>query len=158
MSEPARRAAPDPRLVALFVVITWTACVIAAFGVLSLTLDLDVISEADAGPLVGPLMVVGGAVILGAVLARQSSSLLGGAITAAVAVYLGMLAVGGIAYALASGRPAQLLLFPFDQIAGPFVVTAAALAGLSVLANRAVLAREGRGGTPRWPWEDDDGR
>jgi signal transduction histidine kinase len=157
MSEPAPARTPDPRIIAVFGVIAWIAAVVATFGLLSLILDVDVISQAQAGPLLGPVMVVAGAVVLGLLLVRVQTARQGPGISfvgATAAVYITMLFVGGIVYTAITADLLQLLFFPFGYSASPFIVAAAVLAGLTAIAVLAVEGRGEKGGRPRWPWEN----
>ncbi|BDZ45075.1 DUF6121 family protein [Naasia aerilata] len=57
MSAGQRRPRPRLLLLAALTAVAWVAVVIAVWGILSLLLDLDVIPQGDAGPLLGPVMV-----------------------------------------------------------------------------------------------------
>jgi signal transduction histidine kinase len=156
MSAPAP-ARPDPRLLAVFGVVAWIAVVVAAFGMLSLLLDVDVIAEPQAGPLLGPVMVVAAAVVLGLLLVRIQKVDEGPGVSfvgATAAVYLTLLLVGGVGFTAITADLSQLLFFPFAYCASPFVLSAAVAAGLTALAVLATAGRGERGGRPRWPWEN----
>lgn len=156
MSAPAP-AQPEPRLLAVFGVVAWIAVVVAAFGMLSLLLDVDVIAEPQAGPLLGPIMVVVAAVVLWLLLVRVQTARQGSGVSfvgATAAVYLTLLFVGGIGFTAITADVSQLLFFPFAYCASPFVLAAAVAAGLTAVAVLAISHRDPGGGRPRWPWEN----
>lgn len=132
---PQQPPPPDPRLVPVLVAISYLAVVIALWGVLSLALDRDAIEEADAGPILGPSMAAAGFVVasLGLWTLRRRRTLLGPTLAAAASVYIAMLLVGAIGYAVTRGETVWLLLFPARYATSPFIVGAALLAGLSIV-------------------------
>jgi hypothetical protein len=149
---------PDARIVALLTAVAWVTVVVALFGVLYLLTGLDVVPFADAGPLLGPITVAVGGVILGLLCVRivRAAIPAGQAFVGATAgVYLGMLLVGTLLYTLLAADPGGLLEYPLSSATSPFTVGAALLGGLAGLAARAV-ARSDRTGSnrPRWPWEE----
>lgn len=136
----------------------WVALVVAIWGILALLLNADPIVQPDAGPLLGPTMVGAGAIALLLlvlrVVRRGEPPVLAFFGTAA-AVYLVMLVVGGIGYALIRGEALWLLAFPLAYSVSPFVIAAALLAGLTAVLARSIGRAELRGASrPRWPWED----
>jgi hypothetical protein len=148
---------PDPRLVALFTVVAWIATVVAAFGILSLALDMEVVAQAAAGPLLAPIMVVAAAVVLFLLLVRVIGTRQPPGVSfvgLAAGVFLTLLIVGGVTFTVITADPVQLLFFPLNYAASPFVVAAALLAGLTGPIALGVLGRAERGDKPRWPWED----
>ncbi|MFD1714756.1 DUF6121 family protein [Amnibacterium flavum] len=160
MSAPGPAApAPDPRLVAAFTVVAWIATVVAAFGILSLALDLDVVPQAEAGPLLGPVMVVAAAVVLFLLLVRVIGTRQPPGVSfvgLAAGVYITFLIVGAVTFVAVTANPAQLLFFPINFGLSPFVIAAAVLAGVSGPIALAVSSRAEKDGRPRWPWEDRD--
>jgi hypothetical protein len=154
---PERRPVNAP-LLAAFTAAGWAAVVVAAFGILSLLLDLDVIPQSDAGPLLGPAMVVGAAVVLALLVIRiirteQPAGL--SFVGATAAVYLALLVLGAIGYTLLRAEVIWLLVFPLTYAVSPFIVAAALLAGIAALVGRSMGARQAKGRPrPRWPWED----
>ena len=140
----------DPRLLPVLVSVSYLATVIAAWGVTSLVLDVDVISEKDAGPLLGPAMaLVAGLVVFRALWTlRRRRSLLSPAVGTAASVYLSMLVIGAIGYSITRSDFTWLVLFTARYALSPFVVAAALLAGLSVVFLRAVTFRSRRDERP----------
>jgi hypothetical protein len=136
----------------------WVALVIAIWGILSLLLDLDVIPQSDAGPLLGPIMVACAAVALLLLVLRVVRTGEAPGITffgTAAAVYLVLLLVGGIGYALIRAQLFWVIGYPLGAGSSPFIVAAALLAGVAALLARSIGRAEVRGAPrPRWPWED----
>lgn len=122
------------------VTVLYGAILLALDGILSLLADRDVISEADAGPLVGPIMAV-------VALAIVFVSVLGGlrptsgrpaipvarAITTAVLVYLVGPLAGAIVYTAGQDQLLAGLLFFARYLASPFVIASALLALVPIL-------------------------
>ena len=146
MSAPVQPPPPDPRLVPVLVAVGYLAVVIALWGMLSLALDRDAIEEADAGPLLGPSMAAAGFVVaaLGLWSLRRRRTLLAPTLAAVASVYVVMLVVGGVGYAITRGELVWLLLFPARYAASPFVLGAALLAGLSIVFLWLVTVRDRR--------------
>ena len=122
------------------VTVLYGAILVAVYGFISLVVDRDVITEADAGPLIGPIMAV-------AVLAIMFFSVLGGlrpvtgrprvpvaraVITAASVFLLGPLA-GAIVYAFGQDQLLSALLFFAHYLASPFVIASAVVALVPIL-------------------------
>ena len=134
-------------LIALIAAIVFMALVVAADGILSLTINRDVIAEPDASPLLGPTMLAAGAaVVFTAVLptrpwieGRPNFSL-GRSFVAAVAIYLAGPLVGAILYSIGRAEPFTAVLFFFQYLASPFVI-AAALAGFATVFGAPILER-----------------
>ncbi len=152
---------PMPARLALLAALTtaaWVAVVIAAWGLLSLLLDADVIREPDAGPFLGPAMVGVAAIALLFLLLRVVRTGERPAVAffgSAAAVFLVLLFVGGMGYTLVRGELFWLLGFPLEYAPSPFIVAAALLAGAGSLIARAIgRAEKGGARRPRWPWED----
>jgi hypothetical protein len=124
----------------------WIAGVIALWGVLAASLDLDPIEETDASPALAPAMIVLAAALLLVVLiataaSRRPASTTAGAVAG---VYLVMLVVGALSYALSSGGPLVGLLFLARHATSPFVIGAALLAAPCVLLEWLVAVRARR--------------
>ncbi|WP_210507470.1 DUF6121 family protein [Naasia sp. SYSU D00057] len=158
MSESA--AAPRLGLLAALVTAAWIAVVIAVWGLTSLLLDVDVIRESDAGPYLGPAMVAVAAAALFLLLLRvlRTDERPGIAFFGCTAaVFLVLLAIGGVGYTLIRAELFWLLGFPLQYAASPFIVLAAVLAGVAALLARSIGGAEKRGASrPRWPWESPD--
>lgn len=117
------------------VTVLYGAILLALDGILSLLVDQDVISEPDAGPLVGPIMAI-------AALAVVFVSVLGGlrptagpprvpvarAVTTAALVYLLGPLAGAIVYSAGQDQLLTALLFFAHYLASPFVIASALLA------------------------------
>jgi hypothetical protein len=157
MSDRPAGGATGVRLLAALTAAAWCALVVAAFGVLSLVLDLEVIPQSDAGPLLGPVMVLVAGLVLGLLVLRIVRTAQPAWLTfvaAAAGVFLTLLFSGGILYAFVRAEPVWLLVFPLSEAISPFIVVAALLAGAAAVAARAIAIAERSGhGRPRWPWE-----
>ena len=161
MHEERRYAA----VVAVFATILYLACVVAAFGLISLYTNRDVISEADAGPLIGPVMTAvatlalfGGLLWIGlrAPAEKQRLSPLA-AIGVGVWCYLLFVFVGSVLYSFGSQVQSPFLTFWFGNAASPFAITTGIVAFVVVLAYQLVLiGRVRQRGRPLWPWEHKD--
>lgn len=121
-------------LTALLIAVTYGAVLIAAWGFTSLAIDVDVITEKDAGPLLGPAIATGAIVVtwLWIVRRRQGAKAILSGLAAAASVLVVMLLVGGIGYMLTRGEVVWLLLFASKYATSPFVIIPALLAGVAV--------------------------
>ena len=147
MSDRRAGSAPnDPRLLPVLVAVGYVATLIAVWGFTSLLLDADVITETDAGPLLGPAMAVTAGVVVSLSLwrLRKRTTLLAPTVATAASVYVLMLLVGAVGYSSTRGELTWLVLFTARYALSPFVVGAALLAGLSVVFLWAVTIRERR--------------
>ena len=147
MSDRRAGSAPnDPRLLPVLVAVGYVAALIAVWGFTSLLLDADVITETDAGPLLGPAMAVTAGVVVSLSLwrLRKRTTLLSPTVATAASVYVLMLLVGAVGYSSTRGELTWLVLFTARYALSPFVVGAALLAGLSVVFLWAVTIRERR--------------
>ena len=124
MSEPTP-ARPSSIFLALLATVTYTACVIAAWGVLSLWLDRDVIGNRDAGTLVGPVMAAAASVTTFFSL-RGLKTMRTPVVRAFLAVACSYLAMVGVALLGAT-------VIVFEVASGPFAITASVLSGLTVI-------------------------
>ena len=115
-------------------VVLTASLVIAVYGVIGLTLNRDVIEEPDAGPLVGPLMVVAVcAVVLWFVLRSRSVRMIGRIGAAAVTAIVAGPLVGAIAYATVRAEVFVIPVFFGRYVTSPFVLSSGVIAGLVVL-------------------------
>jgi len=147
MTDRRAGSAPnDPRLLPVLVAVGYVATLIAVWGFTSLLLDADVITETDAGPLLGPAMAVTAGVVVSLSLwrLRERTTLLSPTVATAASVYVLMLLVGAIGYSANQGELTWLVLFTARYALSPFIVGAALLAGLSVVFLWAVTIRERR--------------
>ncbi|MBX3117178.1 MAG: hypothetical protein KF808_07535 [Cryobacterium sp.] len=146
MTEPQSLGQPKPQpftkgiLVALAGTVIFGALLVAVDGVLSLVLDLDVVTETDAGPLIGPLMaVVALAVVFFAILiamrpaARKANLSVAAALVGAILVYLLGPISGAVLYFIAREQLAAGALFLAKYLSSPFVLASAALAFVVIL-------------------------
>lgn len=133
-------------LVATMTSVLFVALVIAVTGFEALLADVEPISQPDATPYLGPGMVVAGAVVV--FLATAAGVREGNpgvtALVAAAAVYLVMLGVGAVGYALVRGDATELLVFPAGSALGPFVVGSVVVALVSVVGGIAVTRHQAR--------------
>jgi hypothetical protein len=135
-------------LIATMTSVLFIALVIAVTGFEALLADVEVISQPDATPYLGPAMVVGGAVVV--FLATAAGVRDGNpgvtALVAAATVYLVMLGVGAVGYALVRSDATELLVFPAGYALGPFVVGSVVVALLSVLGGITMARHQVRTG------------
>jgi hypothetical protein len=135
-------------LLATMTSVLFVALVIAVTGFEALLADVEPIGQPDATPYLGPAMVVAAAVV---VLLATAAGIREGnpgvtALVAAAAVYLVMLGVGAVGYALVRGDATELLVFPAGSALGPFVVGSVVVALLCVVGGIAVARHQARGG------------
>ncbi|MFP7762200.1 DUF6121 family protein [Marisediminicola sp. LYQ134] len=122
-----------PILTVMAVVLT-AALLVFVYGFESLIFDRDVITQADAGTLTGPLMFVAVlAVVARAVGAPRAQSIRTRAIGAGVAAVLIGPAVGAIVYSLVRTQIAVIPVFFANYVVSPFVLSSGVVAGLVVL-------------------------
>ena len=135
-------------LIATMTSVLFIALVIAVTGFEALLAVVEVISQPDATPYLGPAMVVGGAVVV--FLATAAGVRDGNpgvtALVAAATVYLVMLGVGAVGYALVRSDATELLVFPAGYALGPFVVGSVVVALLSVLGGITMARHQARTG------------
>lgn len=145
MSEPQLPPPPDPRVLPLLATVTYGASVIALWGFVSLALDVDAIAQKDAGPLLGPAIVLTACLVTFAALlrVRDRATPTGPALLAAASVYIGMLLVGAVGYTLITADLSWFVLFVGAYAVSPFVVGAALLAAVDVLVVWALTHRPG---------------
>ncbi|MGN8049340.1 DUF6121 family protein [Curtobacterium sp. 22159] len=133
-------------LIATMTSVLFIALVIAVTGFESLLADVEVISQPDATPYLGPAMVLAGATVVflaTGVGAREGNPAVTGLVAAATA-YLVMLGVGAVGYALIRGDVTELLVFPAGYALGPFVVASVVVALLCVIGGIAVARHQSR--------------
>ena len=143
----ARRASPNRFILPVFATVTYGALVIALFGFISLIADRDFIVEADAGPLLGPWMVAVACAATFVALVRTQSRAApwATAVVAAASAYALMLVAGGLAYMVTRGELIWALLFAARYAVSPFVVGAAVLTAVIVIALWFVVPRSPQG-------------
>ena len=143
MSGPPLNLPPAPNRAVLPVLagVVLVALVVAAWGILSLALDRDVIDYADAGALLGPAIALAAAIVTWLVAWRTRSA--AGALIALFGSYLAMIVVGAVGYTVTTGDIARMPAVAAHFAISPFVVAAAVLASLVVLAVRGLERRPG---------------
>jgi len=153
-------------VIAFFAAGLYLALIVAAFGLVSLATDTDVVADPTVGPLVGPVMVGAATIMLLIFLIvlgtrvpgeRQRVSP-GVAFGVAIACYAVFIAAGGIAGSLGDpGDPLHYFLFAFAQLLRWPAITAGLAAFVVTLLYQLVLVgRFRQRGRPRWPWERDE--
>lgn len=133
-------------LVATMASVLFVVLVIAVSGFEALFADLEVITQPDATPYLGPGMVVGGAVVVFLTTAsgiRTGNPGVTGLVAAATA-YLVMLGVGAVGYTMVTGDPTELIVFPAGYALGPFVVGSVVIALLVVVGAIALARHQAR--------------
>ena len=153
-------------VVAAFATFLYLAFVVAAFGLISLATDTEVISDPSAGPLVGPVMTGAAVLTLFAFLLSIGMRVPGDrqrvapgvALGVGVACYVVFAVAGGVAGA--AGDPSKLLhyvLFAAGQLGSWYAIAVGIAAALVTLLYQLVLVgRFQQRGRPRWPWERDE--
>lgn len=149
-------------VLAFFATGLYLALVVAALGLISLGTNMDVIPQADAGPLVGPSMV-GGAVVTVLVMMlitgvrtppADQRIAVGFSFLTGVVAYAVYIAVGAVLYTLGTGVLFDLLEFTASMLPSPFALAVGICAFLVTLIYSWILAAHvGEHGRPLWPWE-----
>jgi hypothetical protein len=149
-------------IVAVFATVLFAALVVAAFGMVSLATNLDVISGRMVGPLVGPtmtaavvLLVLVMMLILGVNTPPEKQRVaVGFALATGVGAFLLYIVVGAFLVAIGSRDVVAGVLFGGSQLGTPFAFTVGVLAFLVTLTYSILLASHyGENGRPLWPWE-----
>jgi hypothetical protein len=134
-------------LIALLAALAYPAFVVALWGIASLLLNREVIDYADAGPLLGPLVVVVGTVVTAGALWRSwrgaRSPLLAPA--SGVIAYLAMVLTAGLGYLVGGTRAVSGLEVLAHFALSPFIVGAAVISGLTVLLVQLAQSFDRRG-------------
>ena len=143
MADPQLPPPPDPRMLPVLAAVTYAAAVIALWGFVSLALNVDAIAQRDAGPLLGPAMVLGAVVVTFVAMLRvvRRVSPTGAALASAASVYVVMLGIGAVGYTIVRADVSWLVLFVGGYALSPFVAGAALLSGIAVVAVWAVTRR-----------------
>lgn len=137
---PSQLPPPSNRhLLPILGAITYIALVVAAWGGLSVVLDREVIEYPDAGPLLGPAIAASAGVVtwLACRQTRRPAPLALRALGAIAAAFGVMVAVGSFGYAIARSSLTVALLAAAQFSVSPFVITAAVVAGATVVASGA---------------------
>ena len=148
-------------IVAVFATVLYAALLVAAFGLISLATNLEVIADRSAGPLVGPSMTIVAVLLVLIMLLvlgvntppDKQRVVVGFAVATGIAAYGLFIATGAILVAAGNGEPFGVILFAGGMLASPFALTVGALAFLVALVYSILLASHGEHGRPLWPWE-----
>ncbi len=149
-------------IVAVFAMVLYLALIVAAFGVISLATNIDVITERNAGPLIGPSMA-GASVLLVFIMMlilgvntppERQRVAVGYAMATGIAAFGIFVVVGALLFAAGEGQPFHVITFSAGMLLSPFAVATGILAFVVVLAYSWILASHlGEHGRPLWPWE-----
>ena len=132
-------------MLAVMAVVLTAALLVFTYGFASLILDRDVITQADAGTLLGPLMFLAPlAIVARSVLAPWAERVSRQAIAAATAAVLIGPAVGAVVYAIERSQLAVIPLFYVTYIVSPFVLLSGVVVG-AVAAVTGFIDRSMRG-------------
>jgi hypothetical protein len=167
------RPASFPYTLAIFATVLYFALVVCAFGFVSLLTDTDVVTQADAGPLVGPT-ATGSAVLtvllyllgLGrryernvheAVAASVGDPVrlpLGRSVLIGIVSYVVYVLIGAIAYSIVTAEVFSVVLFAAGSALSGFAIAVGVLAMVIAVAYMLVLGSGGEHpARPLWPWE-----
>jgi len=143
VADPQLPPPPDPRMLPVLAAVTYAAAVIALWGFVSLALNVDAIAQRDAGPLLGPTMVLGAVVVTFVAMLRvvRRGSPTGAALASAASVYVVMLGIGAVGYTIVRADVSWLVLFVGGYALSPFVLGAALLSGIGVVVVWAATRR-----------------
>ncbi|MBG6055645.1 hypothetical protein IWX81_002068 [Salinibacterium sp. CAN_S4] len=128
---------------AVFATVAYLAALIALWGILSVIVDRDVIDYVDAGPLLGPSMVIAALLVTFAsvrtvtIAPRPARVVVG----AAVLAFVAMLLVGAVGYSITRGDFGWIPAATVHFALAPFVPGAAVLSAVVVAASKAVSGR-----------------
>ncbi|MEO6201498.1 MAG: DUF6121 family protein [Cryobacterium sp.] len=149
-------------ILAVFTTALYLALVVAAFGLISLATNTDVVPQHDAGPLVGPGMT-GAAVLTVFILLlllgvrtppERQRIALGFAFGAGLAAVAALVVVGSLLYSAGEGQSIGIVTFGGSMLLGPFAAATGITAFIIVLVYSWILAAHiGEHGRPLWPWE-----
>lgn len=149
-------------IVAVFATVLFLAAVVAAFGLISLATNLEVIPAPEAGPLLGPIMTVAAGIVVFVLLlllgVRTKPELqrivLGYSAGVGVAALAVFVLTGAILVAIDEGSLFGLLGFAAQLLSQPFAWALAILAFvIAVVYSWILAARMTERGRPLWPWE-----
>jgi hypothetical protein len=149
---PAARPPSSVAIAVVFATILHVALVIGTSGILALALDRDVIDYPDAGPILGPVMIATGAVVvaLAARAAARARHPWPAAVAGAVGAAAVTVVIGALGYALVRGELAWVLLATVHFATTPLALTTLGCAFVALVVAWS-LAR-----LRRVPREDDE--
>lgn len=150
-------------IVAFFAAVLYLAVIVAAFGMISLATNQEVVGDPAAGPLLGPsmagaavLVVFGLMVYVGVRTPPERQRVAPGfALVAGIAALASFIVVGALLVVVGGGQLFQAIGFAAAALLGPFAWTVGGLAFIVALVYTWILAlRFGeKRGRPLWPWE-----
>lgn len=161
--DPARAARDRATAVACFATVLYLALVVCAFGFVSLLADVDVVSVAGTGALVGSAMLAAAVLAVGVALVRDARRRGPRERRPRAWPFVVGLAAGA-AYVLSGAALVALeerswfggVLFASATLTSAFPYLVVVLAAVVALADVAV-ADARPGGAARWPWEREEG-
>lgn len=148
--------------VAVFATVLFAALVVAAFGMVSLVTNVDVIADRSVGPLVGPIMTAAVVLLVLVMLLilgvntppEKQRVAVGFALATGAAAFLLYILVGAILVTVGNRDAVAGVLFGSSLLGSPFAFTVGVLAFLVTLTYSILLASHyGENGRPLWPWE-----
>ncbi|MDH6238043.1 DUF6121 family protein [Cryobacterium sp. CG_9.6] len=146
----------------IFAAVLFAALIVAVFGVGSLLTNREVIADPQAGPLVGPSIVV---VVVVFVLLRmvligirtrpeKQRVMLGYSAVTGIATWGVFVIAGAFFLLLATGDTRSATALGFEILFGPFAgVTGVFAFAVTLMYSWLLAAQVGSGGRPLWPWE-----
>jgi hypothetical protein len=149
-------------VVAVFATVLYAALLVAAFGMVSLITNLDVIADRSVGTLVGPSMTAAAVLLVLIMLITlgvntppdKQRVVVGFAVATGIAAYGLFIVAGAILVAAGNGDPLAVILFAGSMLASPFALVVGVLAFVVALVYSILLASHyGENGRPLWPWE-----
>lgn len=156
-----RAARGRATVIAVFAVVLHLAVVVCAFGFVSLLADVDVVSRAGTGALVGTAMLAATVVATGIALVRDARSTAGATrrrswpLVVGVVSLLAYVLSGAVLVLVEEGSVFAGASFASSTLASAFPYIAGVLAAVVAVAYAAV-ADARPGDVPRWPWERDE--
>ena len=149
-------------IVAVFATVLFAALLVAAFGMISLVTNLDVIADRSVGPLVGPTMTVAVVLLVLVMLLvlgvntppEKQRVAVGFALATGAGAFVLYLLTGAFLVTVGSGDAVAGVLFAGALLGNPFAITVGVLAFVVTLTYSILLASHyGEHGRPLWPWE-----
>ncbi|MBX0301784.1 hypothetical protein K2F54_17610 [Cryobacterium sp. 1639] len=149
-------------IVAVFATVLFAALLVAAFGMVSLVTNLDVIADREVGTLVGPtmsaavvLLVFVMMLLLGVNTPPEKQRVaVGWSLATGAGAFVLYVVTGVVLVGASDGDAVGAMLFGGAMVVNPFALTAGILAFVVTLVYSILLASHyGENGRPLWPWE-----
>ena len=149
-------------IVAVFATVLFAALLVAAFGMVSLVTNQDVIADRSVGPLVGPTMTVAVVLLVLVMLLvlgvntppEKQRVAVGFALATGAGAFVLYLLTGAFLVTVGGGDAVAGVLFAGALLGNPFAITVGVLAFVVTLTYSILLASHyGEHGRPLWPWE-----